>query len=104
MAKANDNVKAYIMKKILELFGDNAFEYDKKIYVNKMEGGENIQVAISFTCPKTQLEFGTATRDGGIDFDALEKINKINVPEPASEITEEELDNVKKLLDIVKSF
>lgn len=104
MAKANDNAKAYIIKKILGLFGEDAFEYDKKVYINHMEGGENIQVALSFTCPKTQLEFGSATHNGGIDFAAMDKINKISIPEPATEITQEEMDNVNRLLDLVKNF
>lgn len=104
MAKTNDLAKTYIMQKILEVFGEDAFEYDKKIYINHMESGENVQVALSFTCPKTKIEFGTATKDGGIDFDELDRINKLKAPQPATEISQDEIDNVKKLLDIVKNF
>ena len=53
--------KDIITKKIQEAFGaDFAGINDKKVYVWADDGGEKVQIAISMTCPKTNVDFGNA--------------------------------------------
>lgn len=50
--------KDYVSKKIQETFGPAFLGIvDKKLYIGVKENGENLQVAISLTCPKENLEF-----------------------------------------------
>lgn len=58
MAIRGTEAKNYVSKKIQETFGP-AFlgVVDKKLYISVKENGENLQVAISLTCPKENLEF-----------------------------------------------
>lgn len=54
--------KESVEKKIIEVFGnDYVGTSDKKIYVWADDGGEKVQIAISFTCPKTFLVEDTKT-------------------------------------------
>ena len=67
--------KAYIIKKLQEIFTtDFLGESDGKIYVRAPEGGTKIQVAISLTCPKKEVEFANTyvLKDGGA-FNLIEK-------------------------------
>lgn len=53
--------KDIVTKKIQEAFGaDFAGINDKKVYVWADDGGEKVQIAISMTCPKTNIDFGNA--------------------------------------------
>lgn len=69
MAIRGTEAKNYVTKKIQEAFGPSFLGIvDKKLYVSVKENGENLQVAISLTCPKENLEFAVndATQDGGV--------------------------------------
>ena len=78
------------MKKIIECFGqEQAFIYDKKLYINTKEGGEPIQVCLALTCPKTMVtpsgvaapvEPPKSAFSGGFDFESM----GLEVPEPAA--------------------
>ena len=90
-------------QKLFHAFGDKFIgEYDKKIYVWANDGGERVQIAISMTCPKTPIEIDTSINTGADwdwgDSDKKENNVAVAVAEPA-EITEEEVDNLKTLLE-----
>lgn len=58
MAIRGTVAKEYVTKKIQETFGPDFLGIvDKKLYISVKENGENLQVAISLTCPKENLEF-----------------------------------------------
>lgn len=67
---------------------------DKKIYVQAEEDGEMVQVAITMTCPKNPVSIG---EENGMDFTKATS-NGTPTEYKSAEITSEELDNVKKML------
>lgn len=94
--------KEKIAKKLAEVFGEDWIgEYEKKYYVWSNEGGERIQIAISMTCPKVPIEVANQVDISG-DWDwgdgAKAQPIAVNNVVPA-EITDEELNNVKVLLE-----
>ena len=60
-AKMNEQkAKAVVIEKIAAAFGENYLgEHDKRFYINVNAGGENVQVAITLTCPKVPIQVGT---------------------------------------------
>ena len=81
--------KEEVVKKISEAFGSSFIgEFDKKVYVWANDGGEQVQIAISLTCPKNPI--------GSLNFEEKEKIfeeeNKV------VEITEEEKIKIDELM------
>ena len=51
--------KQSIENKIQAAFGEDYIGvFDKKIYVYADDGGEKVQIAISMTCPKTEMATG----------------------------------------------
>ena len=95
--------KQNVINKIKEAFGtDFIGEYDKKIYVFANDGGEQVQIAISLTCPKNpiQVDASVSLDNGDLDFtDDAPKTSKVAVSaaRPA-EITEEEKKNIADLM------
>ena len=58
--------KEQVADKIKAAFGQDWIgEYDKKYYVWATENGERIQIAISMTCPKVQVEVAAPTTPTG---------------------------------------
>ena len=57
MAKTSDIAKEILIRDIRNLHPDSAF-IDKKLYVNLNIEGEEVQIAITLTAPKTKLNFG----------------------------------------------
>ena len=95
--------KQNVINKIKEAFGtDFIGEYDKKIYVFANDGGEQVQIAISLTCPKNpiQIDSSISLDDGDLDFtDDTPKTSKVAVSAaPPAEITEEEKKNIAELM------
>lgn len=94
--------KERVEKKIAEAFGEDWIGiHDKKLYIWANDGGERVQIAISLTCPKTpiQVENGNTDANGDWDFSDTPKMNvAVSAAEPA-EITEEEVENLQKLLE-----
>ena len=95
--------KQNVINKIKEAFGtDFIGEYDKKIYVFANDGGEQVQIAISLTCPKNpiQVDASVSLDDGDFDFtDDTPKTSKVAVSvAPPAEITEEEKKNIAELM------
>lgn len=100
MAKGSD-AKAWVVKKMAEAFGD-AFlgEYSGKYYIKARENGQDLQIAVALTCPKTAI-----TSFAGMDFGNNElnfedddglPVQAMNKP---TEISAEEQENLQKLLD-----
>lgn len=92
--------KSKIAEKIKNLYGtDYVGESSGKYYVYENDGGEKIQIAISLTCPKNPIgavDMSNAFGDG-LDFEAEPVLAQTKF-EPA-EITEQEKDNLKALMD-----
>lgn len=100
MAKKGEASKSQLTEAILKLYPDNAFTYDKNIYVNFIEGGEKVQLKIALTMPKTPIEIATNV-DSSTNWDWSD--NAVNEPTPIAkaepaEITDEEVTNVQVLL------
>lgn len=108
MARGNE-AKDFVMKKIIECFGqDQAFIYDKKLYITTKEDGVPIQVCLTLTCPKTLVSPSGATTapteppksafSSGFDFESM----GLTAPEPEpfkpAAITQEERNTVNDLM------
>lgn len=92
--------KQKVTEIIREAFGTNFIgEYDKKLYVLANDGGEMVQIAISLTCPKVQVEFAASTPVGDYNFedDTSTQVVAASVFQPA-DITEEERARVNDLM------
>lgn len=99
MARGNI-AKQNVIDKIKTAFGSNYIgEYDKKIYVWAQENGEQVQIAISLTCPKVAVEVSNAPVTGDFNFedDAPAVVVAASGFQPA-EITDEERDRVRDLM------
>lgn len=99
MAKGNI-AKQAVIDKIRTAFGaDFIGEYDKKIYVLAKENGENVQIAISLTCPKVPVEVTAAPITGDFNFedDAPNVVVAAVAYQPA-EITDDERERVRALM------
>ena len=109
MARGNE-IKEQVIKKIIDCFGaDKAFVYDKKIYINGKENGEDIQVCLSLTCPKMMIspnggetvpvEPPKSAFSSGFDFESM-GVATPTAPEPfkPAEITNSERELVQDLM------
>ena len=92
--------KEKVIAKIQQSFGSDWIgEDNKKYYVYADDGGEKVQIAISLTCPKSQvgtLDMNSAFGDG-FDFSGKSTVVVPVSSEPA-EITQEEKDNLAAML------
>lgn len=99
MAKGS-YAKEQVVNVIKNAFGDNYVGDDgKKFYVWSEENGEPMQVAIALTCPKTPFgadstPTGAVKVANGFDW----SMGSQEAPAPA-EITQEEKDNVQRLME-----
>lgn len=92
--------KQNVIDKIRTAFGSDFIgEYDKKIYVWANDGGENVQIAISLTCPKAPVMIADTPPTGDFNFedDAPSTVVAAAPFQPA-EITQEERDTVAQLM------
>ena len=91
--------KQEVIKVIQSAFGENfQGEFDKKVYVQVLENGEMIQIALSLTCPKTPVSVSTAPVVHGdrMDFDSEPIITStVNV---TTEISDEERQTVAEMM------
>ena len=97
MAARGSEAKKKVIEKIKEAFGDDFIgEVNGKYYLYSTESGEKIQIAVSLTCPKNPVTVeGVPSFDGGFDFSAPPVVK----PEPVTEITEEEKQNIQALME-----
>ena len=87
MARGSSS-KEIITKKILEVF-DGAFINDKEIRIPMEEGGETVQIKVALTCAKVNVECGGASPVAS---------SEPATPAQKVEVTEEEKQNVQKLM------
>lgn len=101
MAKGN-TAKEYVEKKIIEAFGSDFVGIsDKKIYVYADDGGERVQIAISLTCPKVQIECGPAPKQTVVNDNSApwEEAPAPVITETPTEPDQKELDNLAAMLE-----
>ena len=102
MARGNE-AKEKLMNKIIQMPNVSLIKkYDKKYYFFEEENGEQVQIAISLTCPKNpiQVDSSVSLDDGDFDFtDDTPKTKKVadSVAQTA-EITDEEKKNIAELM------
>ena len=95
------NAKIEVQNILAKAFGDKWIgEFDKKLYVWANDGGEQVQIAISLTCPKNPIEVDTSVDTGGDwDFTDTPKTSAVAVSNASpAEITEEEKANIAELM------
>ena len=95
--------KNNIAERLKNFFGTEfAGEADRKLYVWADDGGEKVQIAITLTCPKTNVDFGDNTSGfieaGPVTGIVGPYIHKRDI-EPVVEITPEEEANIQTLLE-----
>ena len=99
MAVRGNVAKQNVINKIKEAFGaDYVGEFDKKIYVFADDGGERVQIALSLTCPKSQIgliEEKKLSYNTGINF---EDSSTIIQGKASSDISESEREKVRELM------
>ena len=94
--------KATIEAKLLEIF-EGAFKYDKEIRIPMIEDGTEIQIKITMTCAKTNVEPGSDVAVPGV----VKATTSASFPEPVQketvkiEATEEEK---AKVLDLMSQL
>lgn len=103
MATKGATSKTIATKKILEVF-EGSFQYDKEIRIPFIEDGNEIQLKCVLTCAKTNvLPNGDNAIPGAenteINFDSNELVTP--AVEKIVEPTQEEKDNVKRLMDVL---
>ena len=99
MARGSD-AKIQVINKIKSVFGaDYIGEENNKHYVWAQDGPERVQIAISLTCPKTQIGTVDMTNafGDGIDFEATPVV--VTQSAPPAEISQEEKDNLAAMME-----
>lgn len=92
MAARGTVAKQEVMEKLREAFGDNFIgEHEKKIYVWANDGGDRVQIAITLTCPKVQIETGEVSVDSDSAFPITASAQSI-------EFTDQEKKNLEDLM------
>ena len=96
MAKGNI-AKQVVTDKIAKIFGDDFIgEVDKKLYVWADDGGQKVQIAIALTCPKIEVECGSAPKGSDrLDFENMTPAPQDYKP---AEISAEEQKQVADLM------
>lgn len=88
MAIKGTAAKEYVTKKIQEIFGPDFLGIvDKKLYISVKENGEKVQIAISLTCPKENLEF-----------DSAPTVNNADETATTTQFTKKEKETIEKLM------
>ena len=92
--------KDVVANKIKAAFGQDWIgEYDKKYYIWATENGERIQIAISMTCPKVQVEVAAAAPGGDFNFeDDAPAAPIVATGFAPAEITDEERNNIVEMM------
>jgi hypothetical protein len=97
MARGSQS-KEIVTKKILETFS-GSFQYDKEIRIPLMEEGELIQLKCVLTCAKVNVEpNGDVALPGDTEVAPTVQTNNTEV---TAEITQEEKNNIKKLMQML---
>ena len=94
MAARGAVAKEQITNQILSQF-EGAFKYDKEIRIPVMENGETIQIKVTLTAAKTNVERGGDTALPG---DTVSAVATTSTPSALAEPTAEEKERVSNLL------
>ena len=81
MAKSSDIAKEIIINKLKEIY-PNGKVVDKKFYVNLNIEGEEVQISITLTAPKSKIDLGGTTETAP----AAPSIDKERIKSEAAEI------------------
>ena len=101
MAAKGSKAKELIIQKLKEVFGNDYIgEFNSKHYVWMDDGGEKVQIAISLTCPKVQVESVNTTNifSDGFDFENTEPAVATPTSFEPAQITQEEQDNLATIM------
>ena len=100
MAKGNE-AKRNLINKLIAAVGPAAYlgEYDKKYYFWSEENGEQIQVAVTMTCPKNPVAVIDTSSDGELDFENMGKTEVRPTTFEPVEITQEEKNKIAELME-----
>lgn len=97
MAAKGTLAKEEVFQRIAKEFGsDTVGIYDKKLYVNVMENGVPVQIAISLTCPKVAM--GEINKSTSLNFEDTQIAEVAPTQFVAAEYTEEERRTVEELM------
>ena len=97
MAAKGSVSKEIITQKILETF-DGAFKYDKEIRIPIIEDGSEVQIKVTLTCAKTNVESGMDNAIPGAEMSSTTVAPKAIDNHGVAEATEEEKQNVLKAM------
>ena len=98
MAKGQQ-AKSKIIDKIAAALGNDWIgEYDKKYYVWSEENGEKMQIAITLTCPKNPVG-QVSSNSTELNFENMGETKAAPVNFQPAEISEDERENVRKLME-----
>ena len=96
MAVKGTILKKEITDKILEVFpGSFLYNDGKEIRIPGMEDGQLIQVKVALTCAKTNVE---QNGENALPGEVMPTSAIDSTPQTTVEISQEEKDNVKKLM------
>ena len=103
MAVKGTNAKIQVENVIKDAFGANfAGVADRKLYVWADDGGEKVQIAITLTCPKVNVDFGDNAggfiEAGPATGTVAPYVGKRVTIEPIVEMTPEEEKNIAELI------
>ena len=100
MALKGTILKKEITDKILATF-EGSFLYNdgKEIRIPGLEDGQELQVKVALTCAKTNVSPNGEDMLPGEDISREESIT--NVSQTSIEITQEEKDNIKKMMEVL---
>ena len=96
MAAKGSISKEIIVQKILDTF-EGAFKFDKEIRIPMIEDGAEVQIKVTLTCAKTNVESGMDTAIPGATA-AATPTPKVMDTHGVAEVTEEEKQNVLKAM------
>ena len=95
MAKGSQ-AKINVTNKIANAFGEDWIgEVNKKLYVWADDGGERVQISITLTCPKIQVD---APDKNYVPDNDWSEDGAASALTPAAEVTEEEKKNIADLM------
>lgn len=95
MAARGSESKEKVTQMILDTF-PSAFKYEKEIRIPMIENGEEVQIKVTLTAAKTNVENGEMSLP--MTNSVTTKSNEVKVP---VEPTEEEKQNVANLLNLL---
>ena len=98
MAAKGSISKEIIVQKILDTF-EGAFKFDKEIRIPMIEDGAEVQIKVTLTCAKTNVESGMDTAiPGATAATTATPTPKVMDTHGVAEVTEEEKQNVLKAM------